>query len=60
MSVRLLHLHACRLPKSAGSDAVPDFSEGRMSSLEDQIRDAVRTKRSVYEGSKQMLLRLFK
>lgn len=31
-----------------------------MGALEDALRDAVRARRSVYEGSKEMLLRLFK
>ncbi|MEW5311518.1 MAG: hypothetical protein WDW38_003227 [Sanguina aurantia] len=35
-------------------------SEADLAALEDAIRDAVRERRSVYEGSKEMLLRLFK
>lgn len=44
---------------SSGAAGV-DVSDGRLSTLEDQIRDAIRTKTSVYEGAKDMLLRLFK
>ena len=36
------------------------LSEAHLGMLEDSIRDAVRNKRSVYEGSKEMLLKLFK
>lgn len=36
------------------------ISEAHLALLEDAIRDAVRSKRSVYEGSKEMLLKLFK
>ncbi len=36
------------------------LSEAHLAALEDAIRDALRNKRSVYEGSKEMLLRLFK
>jgi hypothetical protein len=36
------------------------FSEAHLAALEDAIRDAVRMKRSVYEGSKESLLKLFR
>lgn len=36
------------------------LGEAHMAALEDAIRDAVRARRSVYEGSKDMLLKLFK
>jgi hypothetical protein len=36
------------------------ISEALVLALEDAIRDALRLKRSIYEGSKEMLLKLFK
>eukprot|EP00967_Tisochrysis_lutea_P021058 scaffold23917_cov23-Tisochrysis_lutea.AAC.2 len=36
------------------------ITEAHLATLEDAIRDAVRARRSVYEGSKEMLLRIFK
>lgn len=57
--------HVCSPGPRRGMAASMDFSSGGvteadLASLEDAIRDAVREKRSVYEGSKEMLLRLFK
>eukprot|EP00879_Flechtneria_rotunda_P027973 GHRR01030042.1.p1 GENE.GHRR01030042.1~~GHRR01030042.1.p1 ORF type:complete len:406 (+),score=141.79 GHRR01030042.1:199-1416(+) len=43
-----------------GAAAASDLSEARLATLEDAIRDALRTRRSVYEDSKTLLLRLFK
>ena len=36
------------------------MSEAHILALEDAIRDALRLKRSIYEGSKEMLVKLFK
>ena len=36
------------------------LSEAHILALEDAIRDALRAKRSIYEGSKEMLVKLFK
>lgn len=44
----------------AGEGGAGDLSEAHLGALEDAIRDAVRSRRSVYEGSKDLLLRLFK
>lgn len=44
----------------AASAAAADLSEARLAGLDDAIRDALRSKRSVYEDSKALLLRLFK
>ncbi len=42
----------------AGS--APEPTEAGLAMLEDQIRDALRARRSVYEDSKTMLLKMFK
>uniref|UniRef100_A0A383VWQ6 EML-like second beta-propeller domain-containing protein n=1 Tax=Tetradesmus obliquus TaxID=3088 RepID=A0A383VWQ6_TETOB len=44
----------------AGAAAAADLSEGQLAALDDAIRDALRNKRSVYEDSKAVILRLFK
>eukprot|EP00798_Chlamydomonas_sp_ICE-L_P030392 gene30392-35400_t len=50
-----------RLSSSGGAEGgAPAITEAHMTALEDQIRDAIRDKRSVYEGSKEMLLKHFK
>lgn len=54
-------LYACSAPAAgAGAAAAADLSEGRLAVLDDAIRDALRNKRSVYEDSKAVILRLFK
>jgi len=44
--------------RAAGSGGA--LTDAHLMTLEDAIRDAVRMRRSVYEGSKEMLMRLFK
>ena len=48
-------------PLPPSSQDVPEgvLSEAHLATLEDNIRDALRMKRSVYEGSKELLLKLF-
>lgn len=71
VDVKGLHLITCMsdVHRSAGPRqgvaastefASSGVSEADLAALEDAIRDAVRERRSVYEGSKEMLLRLFK
>jgi hypothetical protein len=51
----------CSAPAAGGgAAAASDLTEGRLAALDDAIRDALRTRRSVVEDSKALLLRLFK
>jgi hypothetical protein len=50
---------ACRDSKPEGGSATA-ISEAHLAALEDAIRDAVRATRSVYEGSKELLMKLFR
>lgn len=43
----------------SGGEGRP-LSEAHILALEDAIRDALRLKRSIYEGSKDMLVKLFR
>ncbi|GLC69071.1 hypothetical protein PLESTF_000783800 [Pleodorina starrii] len=43
-----------------GGGGAPDLSDASMAMLEDQIRDALRNRRTVYEDSKSLLLKMFK
>jgi hypothetical protein len=36
-----------------------EITDAYLAEIEDAFRDALRTKRTVYEGAKEMLLRLF-
>ena len=45
-------------PDGSGADVV--LTEAHLMTLEDAIRDAVRVKRSVHEGSKDSLMKMFK
>ncbi len=38
----------------------PDLTDAGLAMLEDQIRDSLRARRSVYEDSKTLLLKMFK
>ena len=45
-------------PERSGGSTL--MSEAHLMTLEDAIRDAVRQSRSVYEGSKENLMKMFK
>jgi len=53
----LAHMRALQ---AADPNYTGAITEAHLATLEDAIRDAVRARRSVYEGSKEMLLRIFK
>ncbi|KAJ9506292.1 hypothetical protein QJQ45_013870, partial [Haematococcus lacustris] len=57
----LAHLRSIEASDGGGGSGISGpLSEAHLAALEDAIRDAVRAHRSVYESSKEMLLKLFK
>lgn len=55
-----LHMHHLHAPPPPTQPPQALVSDGSLALLEDAMRDALRDRRSVYEDSKAMLLRMFK
>jgi len=56
--------NTCYVPSGpaagTGGAAATELTEARLAALEDNIRDALRSRRSIYEDSKALLVKLFK
>lgn len=50
----------CSSPGTPGAPGGGAISEAALMALDDEIRDAIRARRTVYESSKDMLMRMFK
>lgn len=48
------------LAAGVGGAAVAELTEARLAALDDNIRDALRSRRTIYEDSKALLVKLFR